>query len=105
MKDPLALSLVTRRVPITSTVGVVAMLTASAVDATVEGFPTPSLPKHPGKPEYAAIKDTHQLLTANTASVECDLRGGQNSYLGLILPPEQYEQVSGSAFVLPPDSG
>ena len=105
MKDPLALSLVTRRVPITSTVGVVAMLTASAVDATVEGFPTPSLPMHIGKPDYAAIKETHQLLTAKSASVKCKLGGGQNSYLSLILPPEQYAQVSVTAFVLPPDPG
>ena len=49
---------------------------AAAVDATVEGFPTPSLPKHSGKPYYAAIKETHQILTANAASVECNLGGG-----------------------------
>ena len=55
------------------------MPTASAVDATVEGFPTTSLPKHSGKPDYATIKETHQLLTANTASMECDLGRGQNS--------------------------
>ena len=95
----------TRRVPITSTVGVESVPTASAVDATVEGFPTPLLPKHPGKPDYAAIRETHQLLTANAASVECNLGGGHNGYLGLILPPEQYERLSGTAFILPPDPG
>ena len=81
------------------------MPTAAAVDATVEGFPTPSLPKHSGKPYYAAIKETHQLLMANATAIECDLGGGQNGYLGLILPPEQYAHVSGTAFVLPPDPG
>ena len=81
------------------------MPTASAVDATVEGFPNPSLPKHSGKPEYAVIKETHQLLTANAASVKCNLGGSQNGYTGLILLPKQYELVSGTAFVLPPDPG
>ena len=65
------------------------MPTASLVDATVEGVPTPSLPMHIGKPDYAAIKETHQLLTAKSASVKCKLGGGQNSYLRLILPPER----------------
>ena len=79
------------------------MPTTSEVDATVEGFPTPSLPKHSSKTDYAIIKETHKILTANAASVKCDLGGGQHGYLGLILPPEQYEQVSGTAFILPPD--
>ena len=81
------------------------MPTAAAVDAKVEGFPTPSLPNHSGNPDYAAIKDNHQFLTSNAASAECNLGGGQNGYLGLILPPEQYARVSGTAFVLPPDPG
>ena len=74
-------------------------------DATVEGFPTPSLTKHSDKPDYAVIKETHQLLTVNVVSVECNLSRGQNGYLGLILPPKQYERVSGTTFILPPDPG
>ena len=81
------------------------MPTASAVETTGGGFPNPSLPNHSGKMDYAAIKDTHQLLTANAASVKCNLGGGQNGYLGIILPPTQYEQVSGTDFILPPDPG
>ena len=45
------------------------MPTSAAVNATMEGSPTPSLPKEYGKPEYAAIKETHQLLAANVASI------------------------------------
>ena len=41
----------------------------------------------------------------NMASIKCNLSRGQNSYLGLILPPEQYACLSGTAFVLPPNSG
>ena len=70
--------LATRIVPITSAVGVEAMPNATAVDAIVEGFSAPSLHKHYGKPYYATIKETHQLPTANAASIECNLNGGQN---------------------------
>ena len=77
------------------------MPTATSVDSTVEGLTTPSLTKHYGKTEYAAIKETHKLLMANAASVKCDLGGGQNSYLGLILLPEQYARFSGTAFFPP----
>ena len=65
------------------------MLTTTAVDATVEGFPTLSLPKQSGKLDYATIKETHQLLTVNAEYIECDLDGGQNGYLHLILPPKK----------------
>ena len=66
---------------ITLKVGVEDILTAEAVNSTVEGFPTPSLPNHSGKPYCTVIKDTHQLLTANAASIKCVLGGGQSSYL------------------------
>ena len=95
----------TRRVPVTSSVGVEAMPTAAGVNTTVEGFPTPSLPKHSGKTDYAAITETRQLLTANAASIECNLGRVQNGYLSLILPPEQYDRVSRTTFVLLPDPG
>ena len=81
------------------------MPTSAAVDATVEGLLIPSLPKHSGKPDYTAIKETHQLLTLNEASIEYNLGRGQNGYLGLILPPDQYARFSGTAFILPPKPG
>ena len=81
------------------------MSTASLVNATEEGLPTPSLPKHTVKPDYAAIKEIHQLLMSNVASVESNLGRGQNGYLRLILPPEQYSCISDTAFVRPSDPG
>ena len=71
----------------------------------MEGLPTPSPPKHYNNLYCVIIKETHQLLTVNTTSIKCDLDRGQNGYLGLILLPEQYAHVSGTAFVLPPDPG
>ena len=64
------------------------MSTTSEVNVTVEAFHTPSLHNHSDNPDYDAINEIHQLLTANAASVECNLGGGQNGYLGLVLPPE-----------------
>ena len=81
------------------------MLTATSVNATVERFPIPSLPKCMGKTDYATIKEVHQLLTANVSLVESELGEGQNGYLGLIFPPEQYAHISGTAFIIPPKPG
>ena len=81
------------------------MPTSTAVDTTVEGFPTPSIPKHYGKPDYTVIKETHQLLMANADSIECELSGDQKGYLGLILPSKQYARVYRTAFVLLPGPG
>ena len=41
----------------------------------------------------------------NTVWVESNLGGGQNGYLGIILPPEQYGYVSGTSFVRQPKPG
>ena len=63
------------------------MTISITVESIARSFLTPSLPKHPVKLEYTAIKNTHQILTVNAASVKSDLGGGHNGYLGLILPP------------------
>ena len=71
----------------------------------MEGFPTPSLPKRADKPDYAAIKEIHQLLTANVALVESDLDGGQNGSLRIILPSMKYACISDTTFICPPKPG
>ena len=71
----------------------------------MEWFPTPSLPKHAGKPNCASIKEFHQLLTTNAVLVEIDLSGGKNGYLGIFLPPEQYGCIANTPFVRPSDPG
>ena len=77
------------------------MLTTSLVDATAEGFPTPSLHKNSGNTNYASTKEFHQLLTANTASDESGLGGGKNRYLGLVLLTKQHDQISNTPFFQP----
>ena len=92
-----------REVPITSTVGFEFMLTTSFFDSTAKGFSTHSLPKHAVKPYYASIKECHQLLMVNVASVESNFGGGQNTYLRLGLPPKQYDRIAHTPFFCLPD--
>ena len=81
------------------------MYTASVVYTIIEGFPIPSLLKNVGKTNYTSIKDTHQLLIVNAESAKRNLGGGQNGNLGLALPPDQYNRISNTPFVRPPDPG
>ena len=81
------------------------MATASLVDATIKGFPNPSLPNHTVNPDYAAIKELHQLLMDNASSFDSNLGVGQNGYLGLVLPPKQYALIVDTPFVRPPNLG
>ena len=67
------------------------------------GFPTSSLPKHGGKPDYSDIKYIHQLMTANAASGEINLRGGYKGYFEIILPPNQYARIANTPFVCLPN--
>ena len=70
-----------------------------SVDTIVEGIPPPYLPNRTGKPNYTVIKETHQILKSNVAMIESDLGEVQNSYLRLVILPEQYARISIAPFV------
>ena len=65
------------------------MVHALLVNAIIYGLLYPTLSKHPGKPDYAFIQDTHHILTVNAASTEIHRVGHQNGYLGLVLTATQ----------------
>ena len=71
-----------------------------SVNTIITGFPYPSLPNHPGKPDCTAIKYTHSLLTKNSLSIESPLGRGKNGHLGLVLMETQFELVRPVPFVL-----
>ena len=79
------------------------MSTDASVYTTVEGLPNPSLPKHLVNPDYASIKEAHQLLTANAALVKISLGRWQNGYLGVIPPPRKYACITSTPFVCLPN--
>ena len=78
---------------------------SQSVDAITDGFPSPTLPKHPGKLRHRLIQDTHRLLTANTASIESPRHGGQNIHLKIVLTTTQYSFVSRDPFIRPTNPG
>ena len=81
------------------------MLTSVFFNAIIDGVLSPSFPKHMEKPDYTSIPETHHLLTANTVSIKCSLRGGQNGYLGLVLTDVQYTLISAITFICFPNPG
>ena len=61
------------------------MAHALSVNTIINSFPSPTLPKHTGKPDYLSIQDMHHILTANTASIESPRGEGQNGHPRLVL--------------------
>ena len=76
-----------------------------SVDAITYGFPSPTLPKQPGKASYRSIRDTHFLLAANAASIDSSSDRGQNGHLRIFLMTMKYALVSQVSFVRPADPG
>ncbi len=70
-------------------------MTILSVKAIRKGFPHQTLPPLTDSLSYAYIKRIHELLKDNAASVRTNLGGGQLGYLGLVLRPQTYFQISG----------
>ena len=94
-----------REVLTTPTVGIEFMSPTAMVEAIVKGLPNPSLLKQSGNTNYDAIKEVHQLLMSNMVLVESAHSGGQNRHLGIVLLPKQYNRITATTFVLPPNMG
>ena len=48
---------------------------------------------------FQAIRDAHNQLKANTASILADIGGGHFRLLGLVIQPKIYENITGSPFI------
>ena len=81
------------------------MVHAQLADAIIDSFPSPTLSKHPGKPEYTSIQETFCLLTANVVLIESPHAGGQNNHLGLVLKKTRYALVIQVPLVRPTNPG
>ena len=55
----------------------------TTVETIREGFPYPSIDKHPGCHTYTIISEVHKKLKTNSASVHSNLGGGQHGLLRL----------------------
>ena len=81
------------------------MTSTANVDYTKTNFEYPVLTKITTKPDYASLLIIKDELKANAASVQCDLGGGQNGYLGLVLTAAEYRFVTRIPFVRPAHPG
>ena len=62
-------------------------------------FPVPTPIR--GEPTHSDISQLKKEIRANTASVDCDLGGGDHGYLGLVLAPQEYRKISQTEFKVP----
>ena len=64
------------------------------IDYVKSNFEFPVLTKITGQPIYTLLKKIKDELMANAASVTCELGGGLNGHLGLVLTPLEYTNVN-----------
>ena len=55
-----------------------------------------------GEPTNKVLKRLKLELQANASSVETDLAGGDNGYLGLVLTDQEYASIAGTRLFGPP---
>ena len=79
--------------------------TTANVDYIRKNFEYPTLTTIQGKPTYELLTTIKNELKANAGKVQCDLGGGNNGHLGLILTPEEYNQISKTPYQCPQHPG
>ena len=75
------------------------------IDYATTNFEYPVLTKVHGIPAYESMKIIKNELKANAASVPCDLGGGANGHLGIMLTQPEYANVSAVDYVRPVHPG
>ena len=71
------------------------------IDYRSTNFEYPTLTKIQDIPTYEPLRKIKNEMKANAASVPCDLGGGENSHLSLIITGPEYENVSPTAYMRP----
>ena len=70
------------------------MTTTANVDYINSIFEFPVLTKVTSRPTYATLKTIKNELKANAGKVQCELGGGNNGHLGLVLSDPEYALVN-----------
>ena len=70
------------------------MTLSTAVDYINSVFEYPVLSKITGRPTYSSLKIIKDELKANSGKVQCELGGGNNGHLGLVLSDVEYALVN-----------
>ena len=65
-------------------------MTSTNIDYVKTYFDYPVLTKIHGEPTYESLQEIKDQLKTNAATVTCELGGGANGHLGLVLTPLEY---------------
>lgn len=77
----------------------------TSIEKLIDGFPTPTLTKIAGIPNYESVKQINDELTANAYGIQTNLGCGTVGYARLTLPPATYATISIAAWIPPPNPG
>ena len=81
------------------------MTTTVSVDYKNNVFQYPVLIKITARPTYPSLKTIKNELKANAGNVQCELGGGANGHLGLVLTDAEHALVSATPYVRPTHPG
>ena len=81
------------------------MTTTVSVDFKNSIFEYPVLTKINARPTYPSLKTIKNELKANAGKVQCELGGGANGHLGLVLTDAEYALVAPTPYVRPVHPG
>ena len=81
------------------------MTTTATVDYKNSIFEYPVLTKVTTRPTYPILKQIKNELKANAGKVQCELGGGNNGHLGLVLTDIEYALVSPIPYLRPTHPG
>ena len=72
-----------------------------SADNLNNSFPHTTTPRHTVMSTYETIKNVHQRLKANAASIQSGIGGGAHVLLGLTLSRQPYPTITKTDFTLP----
>ena len=76
-----------------------------SVDTIPDSFPIKEITKHSGERTFQAIRDVHNEVKSNAASVLANIGSGNFGLLGLVIQPRTYETRTGSSFLKHTNTG
>ena len=80
-------------------------MSSVTVEAMLESFPNNPVTKIEGEPTCQALRLLESELIQNASSIMTEVGGGNHGYLGLVLSPQKYTQITGHTFTPHPNPG
>ena len=78
---------------------------SKSTESILDQFLYTSIPRSLDEPNYYSMKEVEKKLIENAASIQTELGGRNNRYLGLVLSSEKYQTITGHTFAPHPNPG